>query len=114
MVKFFRSSPDIDIILIDTPPVLIAADSAVLASNLDIPAIMVIEAGRTRPGGALRARDRLTSLEIDIKGLVLNAISRRDEGYGYGYDYYYYYYYKKHESGEKSASNGGTPVTRRR
>lgn len=112
--KFFRSSPDIDIILIDTPPVLIAADSAVLASNLDIPTVMVIEAGRTRPGGALRAKERLASLEIDIKGLVLNAVSRRDEGYGYGYDYYYYYYYKKHESGEKSASNGGTAVTRRR
>ncbi|MEB2289426.1 MAG: polysaccharide biosynthesis tyrosine autokinase [Anaerolineae bacterium] len=112
--RFFRSSPDIDIILIDTPPVLIAADSAVLASNLDIPAVMVIEAGRTRPGGALRARDRLASLEIDIKGLVLNAVSRRDEGYGYGHDYYYYYYYKKQEAGEKSASNGGAATTRRR
>lgn len=112
--KFFRSSPDIDIILIDTPPVLIAADSAVLASNLDIPTVIVIEAGKTRPGGALHAKERLASLEIDIKGLVLNAVSRRDEGYGYGYDYYYYYYYKKHESDGRSAGNGGTTAAHRR
>jgi len=112
--RFFRSLPDIDIILIDTPPVLIAADSAVLASNLDIPTIMVIEAGRTRPGGALRAKERLASLEIDIKGVVLNAVSRRDQGYGYGYDYYYYYYYKRRESDGQQRTDGSTVPSRRR
>lgn len=113
--KFFRSSPDIDIILIDTPPVLIAADSAVLASNLGVSAVMVIEAGKTRPAGAVRAKERLASLEIDIKGVVLNAVSRRDEGYGYGYDYYYYYYYKK-QGGDHQGSSASTSAaqTRRR
>lgn len=81
-----------DIFLFDTPPVLVVADSLVLASTLDAPLVLVLEAGQTRRGAALRAKEQLTQLGISISGLVLNAVNPRDKGgYGYGYDYYYYY-----------------------
>jgi capsular exopolysaccharide synthesis family protein len=85
------SAPDFDVIIFDTPPVLIAADGVALASALEAPVVLVLEAGRARPGTAIRAKDRLTSLNIDVKGVVLNAVSRRDLREDYAYDYYYYY-----------------------
>ena len=96
----FRSLPDIDIIIFDTPPIIIAADSAILASTLNVPIMLVVQAGQTRPAVLLRAKERLDALDIPIKGVVLNAVSRRDQSYSYGYDYYYYYYYKSGKSQE--------------
>jgi succinoglycan biosynthesis transport protein ExoP len=89
--EHFASIPDIEIILFDTPPILISADAVVLASVIEVPVVMVIEAGQTRPGNAVRAKERLQTLDVQIKGLVLNAISSRDLSY---YGSYYYYYYK--------------------
>lgn len=87
-----QASGQFDIVLFDTPPVLVVADSLVLASTLDVPLVLVIEAGQTRRGAALRAKEQLTQLGITVSGLVLNAVNPRDKGgYGYGYDYYYYY-----------------------
>jgi len=87
-----QASGQFDIILFDTPPVLVVADSLVLASTLDVPLVLVLEAGQTRRGAALRAKEQLTQLGITVSGLVLNAVNPRDKGgYGYGYDYYYYY-----------------------
>jgi polysaccharide biosynthesis transport protein len=87
-----QASGQFDIILFDTPPVLVVADSLVLASTLDVPLVLVIEAGQTRRGAAVRAKEQLTQLGISVSGLVLNAVNPRDKGgYGYGYDYYYYY-----------------------
>ncbi len=89
--KWFLSAPDVDVIILDTPPLLVATDGMVLASALAASVVLVLEAGKSRPGPAARARERLTSLEIDIRGVVLNAVKSRDQAYGYGYDYYYYY-----------------------
>ncbi len=100
----FVSSPDINIILFDTPPVLVSADAAVVSSVVDAPVIMVLEAGKTRPGGALRAKERLESLNVAIKGLVLNSVSSRDMKY-YGDYYQYYYYYRDAEQTKQPERN---------
>lgn len=82
-----------DILLFDTPPALVVADSPVLASALKAPVILVVEAKGTRRHAAQRVIDQLAQLEIEIKGIVLNAVNRSDQGlYGYEYNYYYYYY----------------------
>jgi len=95
MQRWFQelhASGEFDIVLFDTPPVLVVADSLVLASTLEVPMVLVLEAGQTRRGAALRAKEQLTQLGISVSGLVLNAVNPRDKGgYGYGYDYYYYY-----------------------
>jgi len=88
----FRSSKNVDIVLFDTPPCLVVADSAVLAAAIKVPVVLVLEAGETRRVAAVRAKEQMTQLGIEIKGVVLNAVSAREQGYEYGGGYYYYYY----------------------
>lgn len=89
----FRNRDDIDIILFDTPPALVVADSTVLASAIGVPVILVLEAKSTRRGAAQMVKEQFDQLDLKIAGLVLNAVNPRDRaGYGYGYGYYYYYY----------------------
>jgi capsular exopolysaccharide synthesis family protein len=90
----FRAQDDIDIVLFDTPPSLVVADTAVLASAVDVPVIVVLESKKTRRGAAVTVKEQFAQLDVKITGAVLNAVSPRDRaGYGYGYNYYYYYYY---------------------
>ena len=97
-----RAKEDIDIVLFDTPPALVVADSTVLASAIDVPVILVLEAKATRRGAAVGVKEQFDQLNIKITGLVLNAVNPRDRA-GYGYGYYYYYYYS--DSNVKSGSH---------
>lgn len=89
----FRSPDHVDIVLFDTPPALVVADSSVLASAIDVPVVMVVEAKSTRRGAALRTKEQFEQLGVQVQGVVLNGVNPRDRGtYDYGYHYYYYYY----------------------
>ena len=90
-IEIFRSSSDIDVVLIDSPPALVVADSGVLAATADAHVILVVDCGHTRRGAALKAKEQYEQLGIDIKGVVANRINPRDQGYEYGYGYGYYY-----------------------
>jgi len=90
--RVFQSANNVDVVLFDTPPCLVVADSSVLAATINAPVVLVIEAGRTRRGAAQEAREQFANLNIDVKGVVLNAIKPNTPGYGYGYGGYYYYY----------------------
>lgn len=90
-IEAFRSSPNIDIVMIDTPPCLMVADSAVLAATSKADVLLVIDCAHTRRGAALKAKDKFAQLGIQIKGVVLNRINPRDESYDYGQGYTYYY-----------------------
>jgi polysaccharide biosynthesis transport protein len=85
----FRNSPQLDLIIFDSPPVLAVSDSAVLAASLDAKVLLVIQAGQTRRSVAIKAKERFTNIKVDIAGVVLNGADLRDEGY-YGYSYNYY------------------------
>jgi capsular exopolysaccharide synthesis family protein len=78
-----------DVIVLDTPPVLVSADAATLAASSD-GVIMVVRAGQTDRGAAELARERVSSAGGRILGAVLNdpdgLVSRFDETY-YAYDY---------------------------
>ena len=90
----FRARDDVDIVLFDTPPALVVADSAVLASAVEVPVVLVLEAKGTRRGAATNVKEQFDQLNVKVAGLVLNSVDPRDRGeYGYGYGYYYYYYY---------------------
>jgi len=72
---------------------LVVADASVLASAIKAPVVLVLEAGQTRRGAALRAKEQFEQLELEVKGIVLNSVNPKERGrYGYGYDYYYYGY----------------------
>lgn len=89
--EIFRSSKNVDIVLFDTPPSLVVADSAVLAAAIKTPVVLVLEAGETRRAAAVRAKEQLDQIGVQLKGVVLNSVSTREDGYEYGGGYYYYY-----------------------
>lgn len=102
----FRARDDIDIVLFDTPPALVVADSAVLASATDIPVVLVLESKGTRRGAANTVKEQFDQLNVKVAGVVLNAVNPRDRGeYGYGYGYYYYYYYHSDSSAQSGSAN---------
>ena len=78
-----------DVIVLDTPPVLVSADAATLAASAD-GVVMVIRAGQTDRGAAELASQRVTSAGGRVLGVVLNdpdgVTSRFGKPY-YAYDY---------------------------
>ena len=80
---------EFDVILLDTPPVLVSADAATLAPSAD-GVIMVIRAGQTDRGAAEVARQRVASAGGRVLGVVLNDPDGVTERFGrpyYAYDY---------------------------
>jgi capsular exopolysaccharide synthesis family protein len=90
-IEIFRASSDIDVVLIDTPPSLMVADSSVLAATANADVLLVVDCGHTRRGAAKKVKEQFEQLGVGIKGVVLNRISPRDNSYEYGYGYGYYY-----------------------
>jgi capsular exopolysaccharide synthesis family protein len=80
---------DFDVILLDTPPVLVSADAATLAASAD-GVIMVVRAGQTDRRAAELARQRVVSAGGRMLGAVLNdpdgVLGRLGEP-SYAYDY---------------------------
>jgi capsular exopolysaccharide synthesis family protein len=78
-----------DVIILDTPPVLVSADAATLSSSAD-GVILVVRAGQTERGAADLARQRIAAAGGRVLGAVLNdpdgLVSRFDSNY-YAYDY---------------------------
>ncbi|MEA2582888.1 MAG: tyrosine-protein kinase [Thermomicrobiales bacterium] len=77
----------VDIVLIDTPPILAASDPLVLAPDTD-GVVLISRAGRTRRDALRLATESLNQGGIRIVGVVLNQNSTRESGYYYYSDYY--------------------------
>lgn len=90
-VDAFRASSNIDVVLIDTPPCLMVADSSVLAATAKGDVLLVLDASKSRRGAALKAKERFEQLGLEIKGVIINRLNPRDETYEYTYSYGYYY-----------------------
>jgi protein-tyrosine kinase len=72
-----------DAILIDTPPVLEAAEAAALASRSDVDVALVVDSnGRRRP--LVRALRKLELVDANILGIIANREGELSR-YGYGY-----------------------------
>lgn len=76
-----------DFVILDTPPVLAAADAAVLASAVD-GVLLVVRIGATDRRAAKRAHDKLRAVGARILGTVLNDPS---DMLGSASEYYYPY-----------------------
>ena len=77
-----------DLLVIDTPPVLAAADAAVLSSVVD-GVIVVVRIGVTDRRAAKRAVERMQAVGARVLGTVLND---PEEMLGLSEDYYYHQY----------------------
>ena len=86
-----------DIILLDTPPVLPAADATILGSKTG-GAVLVYQVGKIARGALRQSKIRLENVKANVFGVVLNSLMAKisPDLYGKYYDYYYYYA----ESGE--------------
>ena len=82
-----------DYIILDTPPVSLVTDAAVLGRMADGAILVVRSAFATREVIKL-AKQKLTSVGVNIFGVVLNQFdeknSRTNSGYSYSYQYNYY------------------------
>lgn len=79
-----------DLVLVDTPPVLAAADAEILGVQTDA-ALVVIRAGQTERQPAQYAVQQLRAIGARVVGGVLNDPDEKVSGYG-RYTYYYDYY----------------------
>ncbi len=85
-----RLQQQFDVIVIDTPPVLAAAETAVLACSVD-GVMLVVRAGRTDREQIQLAMRQLTSVNARLVGAVLNDPANIAGRYGY-HQYYGAYY----------------------
>ena len=78
-----------DIVIIDTPPVHVAAEALILGSMAN-GVLVVLRAGYSERGAALEAIQRLNNVGAHVLGAVLNDPDHKIPEYG---SYYYYYDY---------------------
>lgn len=81
---------DFDMVILDTPPLLVASDAAVLASRSD-GVIVVIRAGQTERADAQAPVQQLHAVGAHVVGAVLNDPDAKVPHYGGGYYRYSYY-----------------------
>jgi Mrp family chromosome partitioning ATPase/capsular polysaccharide biosynthesis protein len=81
----------VDLVLLDTPPMLTTNDATDLLAVSDV-VVLVVRAGQTRSGAADRVMDLLVRFKAEPIGIVLNSADESDISalnyYGYGYGYY--------------------------
>jgi len=88
-IQVMRESPDIQMIVFDSPPALAAADAAVLAGNVEAKVVMIVNRGSTRFGAAKRMKEQFSQLGVPLLGIIMNRFNPHDESYAYHYGYYY-------------------------
>jgi non-specific protein-tyrosine kinase len=87
MLNQLRQIEDL-VVIIDSPPVLAAADALILASQVD-GVLLALEAGRTTRQMLSEAVEQVRRSGARLLGTVLNKLPTAGQG---GYHYYYYYY----------------------
>jgi polysaccharide biosynthesis transport protein len=84
-----------DYVLIDSPPLTVAADALILSKAADS-LLMVARPGHLNTSAANAARESIDRSGQDVIGLVVNAVIPENEG-----DNYYYYYSKGYYESEQ-------------
>jgi len=71
---------DVDLVLIDAPPVTAVADASILATRMD-GVVLVVDARKTRREPARKAKEQLERVHAHILGVVLNNTRVVSPGY---------------------------------
>ena len=90
-------------VILDSPPMLVVTDPAILAAYCD-GAVLVVRSGRTGVAQARRSRQILVEVGARLLGVVLNDVTQKSIGYGYGYGQGYG---RNREGGERRTSDPG-------
>lgn len=103
MVEVIRAlQAEVDVVLLDCPPVLPVTDAAVLSTRVD-GVLLVATVGTTTRRAFQHAHELLRQVDAPLIGTVLNSVTS-DGGYGYGYSSRYQYAYE--ETPVRVGSNG--------
>jgi tyrosine-protein kinase Etk/Wzc len=86
-----------DLVVLDTPPMLVASDAAVLARAAD-GVLMVVRAGSTQRGALQESAQQLAAIGARLVGTVLNDPDAEFAKYASYYQYYFHEYYEHAES----------------
>ncbi len=73
-----------DLVIFDTPPVLVVTDAQLLANKCD-GTVLVVSSGFTEKENAVKAKEQLTTSKAKLLGVILNN-KKQDQS-----QYYYYY-----------------------
>jgi non-specific protein-tyrosine kinase len=84
-----------DMVLLDSPPVLVVADALILSNRVD-GVLLVNDAGRTRRSEARHAAEEFRRVRANLLGVVLNRLPRGRGGY-----YRNHYHYYRSEDGQR-------------
>ncbi len=97
----------VDIIVIDTPPVLVATDAVLLSTQADA-TLLVTSAGTSKSGDIEQALAHLDDVGAHVVGAVLNRFSL-DKALGYAYTYGHYSRYGAYSKYAYGTKNGSKP-----
>jgi non-specific protein-tyrosine kinase len=92
-----RVKEQVDIVVLDSPPLLAVTDAAVLAPRVD-GVLLVIKPGVTKLAACRQAVEQLQQVGANILGVILNDVDMKRSRYRYanyykGYYSYYHHYY---------------------
>jgi Mrp family chromosome partitioning ATPase/uncharacterized protein involved in exopolysaccharide biosynthesis len=94
-----------DVILLDTPPLISAADASILTVNTD-GVLLVYRAGMVARNILKRAKAQLEQVNANIIGVVLNGV-KAEISLDYDKYYQYYYYGQEVKKGKGKKKKGG-------
>jgi succinoglycan biosynthesis transport protein ExoP len=95
----------VDRVIIDSPPISAVTDAVVLANQVD-GVLLVVEAGKTRSGTVLQAKEQLERVGANLVGVVLNKVPIGRDGYYYSYYYSYYNSYYEEDGARQRQRRG--------
>ena len=99
----------VDVVVLDTPPVLVATDAVLLSTQADA-TILVTNAGTSKTGDIEQALAHLDDVGARVVGAILNRFSL-DKALGYAYTYGHYSRYGAYSKYDYSGR--GAPKKRR-
>jgi len=101
-----RLKTEYDTVLVDSPPLLLVADGALTATQVD-GVVVVVDGFGTRSSALQAALDTLRQAQAHVLGVIINKLKRGRFGYGYTYPYYYYYSgYRYYTDADHMSPNG--------
>jgi len=77
---------EFDLVIVDTPPLSMISDSAVVAAAVDA-VIFVVRSGASSPAVLETSLQRLSRANQNVLGIVLNDVDQREYYYSYNYSY---------------------------
>ena len=95
-----------DFVIVDTPPVSVVTDAAVMCRFAD-GVVLVVRPGVTTVQGAQLSKKNLEAVHAHILGVVLNGYDIKRAGHKDGYYYSYSYDYYKHDGDEDDGRDDG-------